>query len=78
MKRELMNSELERVNGGTVIVTDSGVVGFSTLGEMYDLHGVSWTDARSYAEDLLDQNPQKTDREFDEMVRDCFKAKGWI
>lgn len=78
MRKELENKDMELVSGGTVVVTDTGKVGFTTLGKKYKLQGVDWKTARSYAEDLLDSNPQMSDREFDEFVLGRFQDKGWI
>ena len=78
MKKEVDVNELDQVTGGSVVVSDTGRVGFSTLGQKFWLQNCTWRQARNYAEQLLDENPQMSDREFDEFVKAKFEAKGWI
>ena len=78
MRQELGNEELEMVTGGSVVITNVGRVGFTTLGKKYWLKGVDWKTARDKAEELWENNPQMTDVEFDQYVMGIFSDLGWI
>lgn len=79
MKMEINENELEKVSGGTVIISkDNMHVGFSTMGEKYDLKNCTYKQARDYVDDLLDQNPKLSDAEFDALAKQKLQAKGWI
>lgn len=78
MREELDMNELEYVTGGSVVISDIGRVGFSTLGKKFKLQNCTWKEARNYAEELLDDNPQMTDKEFDQFVMNKFIELGWI
>ena len=78
MKTEINDNELELVVGGTVVVSDLGKVGFTTMGKKFKLQGVGWRTARNYAEELHDQHSNMSNSEFDQFVYNEFVAKGWI
>ena len=79
MKKEINDNELENVVGGTVIISnDYHNVGFSTLGEMYDLKNCTYKQARDFVDDLKAENSKLTDAEFDALAKQKLQAKGWI
>lgn len=78
MRQELDFNELEFVTGGSVVISSLGRVSFSTLGAKFKLQGVNWKQARNYAEELLESNPQMNDKEFDQFVMNKFYELGWI
>ena len=78
MKKELQDTELEMVTGGTVIVSDLGKVGFTTIGKKFKLKNCTWKEARDRAEELLDQNPNMSNADFDQLVMQEFLSNGWI
>ena len=79
MREPLDDQKLEQVNGGTVYLSrDYMKIGFSTLGQTFDLKGCDYYQALALVDSLFVENPGKTDNEFDKIVRKAFKAKGWI
>ena len=79
MRHELNNADLDKVVGGTVIISkDYMKVGFNTLGEMYDLKNCTYREARDYRDDLIEQNPQMSNTEFDKFCKAKFDERGWI
>ena len=78
MRTEMNENELELVVGGTVIVSDLGRVGFSTIGKKFTLKNVGWREARNYAEELHDDHKDMTNSEFDQFVMKTFQDLGWI
>ena len=78
MREELKDNELEMVAGGTVVVSNIGNIGFTSLGVKYRLQNVDWKTARNVAEDMYDQNIGMSDAEFDQLVLNTFMANGWI
>ena len=78
MREAINDNELEMVTGGSVVISSLGRVSFSTLGKKFKLQGVKWKQARNYAEELLEKNPQMNDKAFDEFVMNKFYALGWI
>lgn len=78
MKQEISDNELEMVTGGTVIVSDLGKVGFTTIGKKFKLQNCTWKEARNLAEDMLDENPNMSNEDFDQLVLNRFIELGWI
>ena len=78
MRTEINENELELVAGGTVVISDLGRVGFSTIGKKFTLKNVGWREARNYAEDLHDLHKDMSNEEFDQYVMQVFQNKGWI
>ena len=64
MKKELIDEQLEQVTGGTVIISkDAMMVGFDTLGEMYNLVNCTYRDARNFRDDLIDAHQDMNNAE---------------
>ena len=79
MRKELNNEQIGNVVGGTVIISkDYMKVGFDTLGQMYDLKNCTYKEARNYRDDLIEQNPQMSNVEFDKFCKAKFAERGWI
>jgi len=78
MRTEVNENDLELVAGGTVVVSDMGKVGFTTIGRKYKLQNVGWREARNYAEELHDSHSSMSNAEFDQFVLNEFARKGWI
>jgi len=79
MRKELADNQMESVVGGTVIISkDYMKVGFDTLGQMYDLKNCTYKEARNYRDDLIEQNPQMSNVEFDKFCRSKFQERNWI
>ena len=78
MKKELMDFEVEEVVGGTICLAASiGIVGFSQLGETYNMTGDP-TEMRNLLFALEDANQHMNALEFDTLVRNEFMARGWL
>ena len=78
MKMQLNDAELDNVVGGTVIMSvDYNNIGFTSLGEMYDLKTDYYT-ARNYVEALKAANKTLSNTAFDALVKKELQAKGWI
>ena len=78
MKQELSLDDLNQVIGGSIVITDGGSIGFTTLRQAFKLKNISWKDARSYVEDQLELHPELKDKEFDEYIKAQMQARGWI
>lgn len=78
MRQEINDINLENVAGGSVNLSEKkNKIGFDTIGEAYSLK-CTYKEARSLVTSLFAANPDMTEVQFDTMVRDQFKAKGWI
>jgi len=78
MRQEINDLDLDKVNGGSVNLSEKkNKIGFDTIGEGYTLK-CTYTEARKLVSSLFATNQDKTEKEFDILVRDTFKAKGWI
>lgn len=79
MREQLDEQLLDNVVGGTVIISkDYMVVGFSTIQEKYNLKNCTYKQIRDYIEDLLDDNPNLSNEEFDLLAKQNLQSKGWI
>ena len=79
MREQINEENLENVVGGTVIVSaDKMKIGFTTLGEKYNLKNVTFDQAMATIYGMYGQYQDHTGNAFDTAVRDAFKAKGWI
>ena len=79
MRKEIDDARVENVVGGTVIISeDYMIVGFTTLGEKYDLQNCSYREALNLIQDLKDSSQGLTNAEFDVLCRDEFEDRGWI
>jgi len=78
MRQEINDIELDAVNGGSVNLSEKkNKIGFDTLGEGYTLK-CTYKQARSLVTSLFAANPDMAEKDFDILVRNQFKAKGWI
>jgi bacteriocin-like protein len=78
MKKELNNSELNEVVGGTIIISeDYNNIGFTKLGEMYDLK-VDYYTARNYVEELKRENKTMSNAAFDALCKSKLLELDWI
>jgi len=78
MKRELEELELEEVTGGTVVLSaPMGKVRFTAIGKTYLIKG-DIKQMRNLLLSLYDDNENMNDSEFDTLVRNEFKSRGWI
>lgn len=78
MKRELNDVEVNEVSGGAVVISaPMGIVGFNQIGEIYEIKG-NVKQMRNLLLQMYDENEGMNAREFDILVRDAFKSKGWI
>lgn len=78
MKMQLSDFEADNVSGGVVLVSDRGLVGFTTTGETFNLVNCTWRQARDLRDDLYEANPGMGNAEFDNLVRNELQARGWI
>lgn len=79
MRQQLNEQAMEQVVGGTVIISkDYMMIGFDTTQEKFNLKNCTYRQARDYVDDLLDSNPGLSNAEFDTLVKNGMKAKGWI
>ena len=79
MREQINENELESVVGGTVIVSgDKMKVGFTTLGEKYNLKNTTFEQTMALIYSMYGQYNDHTGVSFDTAVRDALKAKGWI
>ena len=73
------NNELEQVVGGTVILNTSRMrIGFTVLGEAYDVVNCSDDDARDLVNELYKQYKNSGDRALEEATREAFDSRGWL
>lgn len=78
MAQQLFDKDLEDVVGGCVNLSQKkNKIGFDTIGEAYTLK-CSYDDARSLVVSLFAANQDKTEQEFDILVRDEFFSRNWI
>lgn len=78
MRQEINDLDLDKVSGGSVNLSEKkNKIGFDTIGEAYTLK-CTYKEARTLVSSLFAANQDKTEKEFDTLVRDQFKAKGWI
>ena len=76
--RELNEQDLETVNGGQVVLSESlGVCGFNTTGRVYRTKG-DFKEMRNLLIDLYDEHGDMSDAEFDNLVENEYKSRGWI
>lgn len=83
MRKEISinDEQLEKVVGGTVIISEDYMkIGFTTIGEMFDLKNCTYRQAMNSVADLKDEAKAQglTNAEFDVMCRDKFAEWGWI
>jgi len=79
MRKELEDAQMDNVVGGTVIISKNYMnVGFSTLGEKYNLKNVTYEQARDYRDKLIKENPQMNNATFDKFCKQQFHDRGWI
>jgi len=78
MRKELTDFEADEIVGGTVSLSASmGLVGFSRLREAYVIQG-DYKEMRDLLFHLQDENENMPTEEFDKLVRDEYKNRGWI
>ena len=79
MRTELNEVEMEKVSGGTVYISrDYMQVAFSSSREVFSLRNCEYKDARNLADDLWEANKTLGDAEFDALVKNELRARGWI
>ena len=79
MRTELSDLEVEQAVGGTVVISqDFMKIGFTTLGSTKRLRNCTFEEATSLVNQLYAANKDLSNEEFDTLVRDTFRAKGWI
>ena len=79
MREQINDQEMENVVGGTVIISkDYMNVGFSTTREKFDLKNCTFKQARNLVDDLLEENPNLSNAEFDQLAKKTLQSKGWI
>ncbi len=79
MRKEINDAEMEKVAGGTVFISrDYMQVAFSSSKEVFKLQNCEYKDARNLADDLWEANKTLGDAEFDALVQNELRAKGWI
>lgn len=78
MSNQLSDQDLEKVVGGSVNLSEKkNKIGFDTIGEVYTLK-CTYTQARTLVTKLFAENQDKTEQEFDILVRDAFKDLKYI
>lgn len=78
MRQEISELDMEKVAGGSVNLSQKkNKIGFDTIGEAYTLK-CAFSDARSLVASLFATNQDKTEQEFDTLVRNEFRSRGWI
>lgn len=78
MKQELQDFQVEGVNGGTVVLSSPlKMCCFNTTGEMFKIKG-DYKKMRNLLIQLYDENEGMGDAEFDQLVKNAFKSRGWI
>lgn len=79
MRLELNDEMMNDVNGGTVVISKNTMnIGFTTRGEKYALKNCTYRQARDLRDDLLEAHPELNNSQYDNLVYQEFKKKGWI
>lgn len=79
MRKELSDLDVEQAIGGTVVITQDFMrIGFTTIGSTKRLRNCTYEEATGLVNQLYAANNDKSNEEFDTIVRDTFKEKGWI
>ena len=78
MRQEINGQDLEKIVGGTVIISDHGVIGFKTTREKFTFTGITYRNLTNYVADLLEAHSDMSDEAFDAFVKDDLKKHGWI
>lgn len=79
MKEQINEEMLDRVAGGTVILSrDYNTVGFTTTGQNFPLKNCDYYQALQLIDQMYVNNKQATDADFDKIVRKEFAIRGWI
>ena len=79
MRTELNDLDVEQVVGGTVVISqDFMKISFTTLGSTKKLRNCTYDDAYGLVQQLYAANRDMANEEFDTLVRDTFRARGWI
>lgn len=79
MRQELNANDIEQVVGGTVILNTSRMrIGFTYLGEAYNVVNCSDDDARDLVNELYKQYKNQGDKALEEATREAFSSRGWL
>jgi len=79
MRMELNDGQLEKVVGGTIIISkDAMVVGSTALNQMYNLKNCTYREARNLMDDMLEENPNLSNKAFDELYISQLRTNNWI
>lgn len=79
MREQLSENAMEQVVGGTVILNTSRMrIGFTVLGQAYNVVNCSDDDARDLVNALYKQYKNSGDRALEEATLAAFQANGWI
>lgn len=78
MKQPLNDNQLDEVTGGAVVLSGPlGVCGFNTTGQVFKIKADVKV-MRNRLIQLYDENENMSDAEFDQLVMNEFKSRGWI
>ena len=79
MRVEINDNALDQVVGGTVRLNTTRMrLGFTVLGEAFDLKNCTDIQAMNLVTELYGQYRNAGDRAFEEATKAAFAAKGWI
>ena len=79
MRTEMNDLDVEQVVGGTVVMSqDFMKISFTTLGSTKKLRNCTYDDAYALVQQLYGAHKDMSNEEFDTLVRDTVKEKGWI
>lgn len=79
MRENIEMENLENVSGGVVYLSkDYMKVGFSTLGQTFDLKNCSFGQAYALADSIYEQYKDQGNSMVDQKTKEALQAKGWI
>ena len=79
MREQIGMEDLELVSGGVVYLSkDYMKVGFSTLGQTFDLKNCSFGQAYALADSVYEQYKNQGNSVVDQKTKEAMQAKGWI
>lgn len=79
MKQALNDEVLDQVVGGTVnLNTNAMMIGFTVLGESFQLKNCTDTEAMILVVQLYSQYKKKGNLAFETATKEAFAANGWI
>ena len=79
MKRELNENQVDLVVGGSVVISANKMkVCFTTMAQAFPLHNCTYREAYNYVDQLLDENPNLNNEQFDQFCYERLREIGWI